>query len=83
MNDYPIGMHLNKQNVISNKAIYIGQCVLDKSENLMNDWYYNEMLAFGSLNLLFTGTDNLCYQIKNLDPFKLLYNTKQLLLKLE
>ena len=56
-----------------NKPIFIGQCVLDQSKYLMNDFHYNKMLPYftkDNLDLLFTDTDSLCYHIKNKDPFE-------------
>jgi len=58
----------DKQCVKLNKPIFIGQCVLDQSKYLMNDFHYNKMLPYfgrDNLDLLFTDTDSLCYYIKN------------------
>ena len=74
-------MHLARQCVKLNKPIFIGQCVLDQSKYLMNDFHYNEMLPYfgrDNLDLLFTDTDSLCYHIKNKDPFEFMFNNKNL-----
>ena len=64
-----------------NKPIFIGQCILDESKNLMNDFHYNKMLPYftkDNLDLLFTDTDSLCYHIKNKDLFEYMLNNKDL-----
>ena len=71
-------MHLAKQCVKLNKPIFIGQCVLDQSKYLMNDFHYNKMLPYftkDNLDLLFTDTDSLCYHIKNKHPFEFMLNS--------
>ena len=74
-------MHLAKQCVKLNKPIFIGQCVLDQSKFLMNDFHFHKMLPYftkDNLDLLFTDTDSLCYHIKNKDPFEYMQNNKEL-----
>ena len=71
-NDDLVGMHLCKQQVKLNKPIFIGQNVLDQSKYLMYDFHYNTMLKNfdrENIDLLFTDTDSLCYNIKKQDPF--------------
>ena len=41
-----VGVHLCKQQVKLNKPIFIGQCVLDQSKYLMNDFHYKKMLPY-------------------------------------
>ena len=80
-NESLIGMHLAKQCVKLNKPIFIGQCVLDQSKYLMNDFHYNEMLPYfgrDNLDLLFTDTDSLCYHILKKDPFEFMFDNKNL-----
>ena len=80
-NENLVGVHLAKQCVKLNKPIFIGQCVLDQSKYLMNDFHYNKMLPYftkDNLDLLFTDTDSLCYHIKNKDPFEYMLNNKDL-----
>ena len=70
-----VGMHLAKQYVKLNKPIFIGQCVLDQSKYLMNDFHYNKMLPYftkDNLDLLFTDTDSIYYHIWKI---KILSNT--------
>jgi hypothetical protein len=78
-NEDLVGVHLLKKEVQLNKPIFIGQCVLDNSKHLMQDFHFNFMIKqFGrkNLDLLFTDTDSLCYHIKNKDPFELIKNNK-------
>ena len=80
-NEDLVSIHLCKQQVKLNKPIFIGQCVLDQSKYLMNDFQYNTMLTYftkDNLDLLFTDTDSLCYPIKNFDPFEFMLNSKEL-----
>ena len=41
-NDNLVGVHICKEQVKLNKPIFIGQCVLDQSKYLMNDFHYNK-----------------------------------------
>jgi len=41
-NENLVGVHLAKQCVKLNKPIFIGQCVLDQSKYLMNDFHYKK-----------------------------------------
>lgn len=54
-----------------NKPVYIGQTILDLSKLVMYDFHYNFMRKmYGeNINLLFTDTDSLMYEIEtsNLD----------------
>ena len=62
-----------------NKPIFLGQCILDQSKYLMNDFHYNKMLPYftkDNLDLLFTDTDILCYHVKNKHPFEYMLKYK-------
>jgi hypothetical protein len=70
-----IGLHLSKCSVTLNKPIYIGQCILDDSKQLMFDFHYNFMhkhVRFNNFNLLFTDTDSLCYHIRNINFYDIM-----------
>ena len=76
-----VGVHLCKKELILNKPIFIGQTVLDQSKYLMYDFHYNHMLKHfkrKNIDLLFTDTDSLCYNIRNQDPFEYMNNNKNL-----
>ena len=50
-----------QRNVLLNKPIYIGFCVLELSKYFMYDFYYNVLeQVFQNVRLLFTDTDSLC-----------------------
>jgi len=75
-----VGVHLLKKEVVLNKPIFIGQCVLDESKVVMYDFHYNFMLEKferENIDLLFTDTDSLCYHIKNQDPYEIIGNDKE------
>jgi len=76
-----IGVHCNKNKVVLNKPIYLGQNILDDSKVLMADFHYNFMLkniSRDNIDLLFTDTDSLMYQIRNFDVFDLINKNKDL-----
>jgi hypothetical protein len=76
-----IGLHIQKQKVILNKPIYLGQNILDDSKLLMADFHYNFMkkkIEHDNLKLLFTDTDSLCYHVKKQNIFEIIGNTKNL-----
>lgn len=62
-----IAIEKAKTQVIMNKPIYCGQCILDISKTFMYDYHYNTMMKmYGheKCQLLFTDTDSLCYHIE-------------------
>jgi hypothetical protein len=77
--EHLVGLHIQKQKVILNKPIYLGQNILDDSKELMSNFHYNFMakkVEPQNLKLLFTDTDSLCYHIKNQDIFEIMKNNK-------
>jgi hypothetical protein len=80
-NESLVGVHLLKTEVKLNKPIFIGQCVLDESKFIMQDFHYNFMhkkFKPENVELLFTDTDSLCYHIKNEDPYKVIAENKDM-----
>lgn len=78
-NESCVGVHLLKKEVVMDKPIFIGQCVLDDSKYLMNDFHYNFMLKKfkrKNIDLLFTDTDSLCYEIRKHNPYEVIKANK-------
>ena len=74
-----VGVHKAKYSVKLNKPIYMGQNILDDSKVLMNDFHYNFMMKKikpENLDLLFTDTDSLAYEIRNQDIYKIMKDNK-------
>lgn len=76
-----VGVHIHKQQIKLNKPIFLGQNILDDSKHLMFNFHYNFMfknIKRENINLLFTDTDSLCYNIRNQDIFEIMKNNKSL-----
>jgi hypothetical protein len=76
-NEDLVGIHQNKRSVKLNKPVFMGQCILDDSKVVMYDFHYNFMLKHierNNLNLIFTDTDSLCYEIKHTDIYEVMKN---------
>jgi hypothetical protein len=63
---------MNKTQIVYNKPIYLGKCIIDISKILMYEFHYKYMKPkYGdNLELLFTDTDSLCYETKTEDFYK-------------
>ena len=75
-----VGLHIQKTQVILNKPIYLGQCILDDSKVLMSDFHYNTVIKNAgreNVNLCFTDTDSFCYEFKRFDIFNFMKNNKE------
>ena len=76
-----LGVHLLKKETLLNKPIFLGQCILDQSKHLMYNFHYNFMLKQfkrEDIDLLFTDTDSLCYNIRNKNPYDVFLQHKDL-----
>ena len=76
-----VGVHIQKQKILLNKPIYLGQVILDDAKRTMYSFHYNFMLKKikrENIDLLFTDTDSLCYHIKKQDIFKIIGENKNL-----
>lgn len=64
-NEDLVGVENKKTNLLLNKPVYVGSAILELSKIVMYDFHYNVMRPkFGdNLNLLFTDTDSLMYEI--------------------
>ena len=67
-----VAVHMEKSTVKLHKPIYLGMSILDLSKALMYKFHYDYMKPkYGNkLELLFTDTDNLCYEIETDDFHK-------------
>ncbi|XP_065660200.1 uncharacterized protein LOC136084050 [Hydra vulgaris] len=64
-----IAIHMERTELIYNKPIYLGMCILDLSKTLMYEFHYDYIKnKYGNkAKLLFTDTDSLAYEIKTKD----------------
>lgn len=64
-NEDLVGVQNKTINLVLNKPVYVGATILELSKILMYDFHYNVMKPkYGdNLNLLFTDTDSLMYEI--------------------
>ena len=67
-----VAIHMNRIKLYFNKPIYIGMSILDISKTLIYNFHYKYMIPKFKQNqqLLFTDTESLCYEIKNVDFYK-------------
>ena len=61
-----------------NKPIYVGFSILDLSRLLVDEFHYKYIKTKFDINLLFTDTDSLVYEIKTKDVYEDLYKDKNL-----
>ena len=64
-----IAVHMKKTSLMFDKPVYLGLCILDLSKTVMYDFHYNYIKPkYGSkVNLLYTDTDSLMYEIETED----------------
>ena len=67
-----VSVHMKKTNLLMNKPVYLGMCILDLSKTIMYDFHYNYIKPkYGNkAKLLFTDTDSLMYEIETEDFYK-------------
>ena len=67
-----ISVHMKKTNLLMNKPVYLGMCILDLSKTVMYEFHYNYIKEkYGDkAKLLFTDTDSLMYEIETEDFYK-------------
>ena len=61
-----------------NKPVYVGFTILEISKCEMYNFHYNYMIRKFNTRLLFTGTYSLCYELYEKNPYKKMYNYKEL-----
>ena len=71
-------IHEKKISLSLNKPIYVGFIVLEVSKWEMYNFHYNFMIRRFNTKLLFTDTDNLCYEIYGKKTHKKMYKYKEL-----
>ena len=66
-----VAVQMAKTQVVYNRPMIVGFCILELSKVLMYDFHYNTMTKkYGDdIKLLFTDTDSLCYHITTEDIF--------------
>ena len=71
-------IHEKKISLTLNKPIYVGFTVLEISKWEMYNFHYNFMIKKFNTKLLFTDTDNLCYELHEQNLNKKTYKHKEL-----
>lgn len=70
-NENLIAIEMKKTNVLLNKPIYLGFCILDLSKTLLYDFHYDyvkhEISKFFQAKLMYCDTDSLIYEFTKLD----------------
>jgi hypothetical protein len=80
-NDNLVGLHIHKNEVKLCKPIYLGQNILDDSKFTMYNFHYNFMMKKierENVDLLFTDTDSLCYNVRKQDIFEIIKKNSEL-----
>ena len=69
-----VAIHMKKTELVFNKPVYLGMCILDLSKTLMYDFHYNYIKwKYGDKAiLLLTDTDSTMYVIQTEDFYKVL-----------
>ena len=67
-----IAIHMKKTSLTFDKPVYLGLCILDLSKTVMYDFHYNYIKPKyeSKVNLLYTDTDSLIYEIETDDFYK-------------
>ena len=74
-----VAIHCVKAVLTLNKLIYVGFSILELPKSLIYQFQYDYVLkTFNSVNLLFTDTDSLVYEIKDSNIFDQCYKDKHL-----
>ena len=72
-------VHCKKKVLTLNKPIYVGFCILEGSKLLMYQFHYDYVLkTFNNVNLLFTATDSLVYEIRDDNVYEQCFKDKLL-----
>ena len=71
-------IHKKKISLTLNKPVYVGFTVLELSKWEIYNFHYNFMIKKFNTKLLFTDTDNLCYELHEQNLNKKTYKHKEL-----
>ena len=71
-------IHEKKISLTLNKPIYVGFTVLQTSKWKIYNFHYNFMIRKFNTRLLFADTDSLCYELHEKNPYKKMYEYKEL-----
>ena len=79
-NENLMAVHKVKETLTLNRPAYVGMCILDLSEMLMYDFYYNYIKKTynNRARLLFTDTGSLTYKIEAEDVYKDFWKDKDM-----
>ena len=79
-NEDLVAIKQKKKEIMLNKPIYVGMCILDLSKLHMYRFHYDVIKAqYGDkAKLLFTDTDSLCYHVKSQNFFQDMKESKDL-----
>ncbi|XP_061191773.1 uncharacterized protein LOC133200019 [Saccostrea echinata] len=80
-NEDLVAVNLRKNNIVLNRPIYAGFCILDLAKLLMFEFHYDFVKStYGEkASLLFTDTDSLCYEIQTEDFYQDIFTNKTFL----
>ncbi|XP_022179328.1 uncharacterized protein LOC111039957 [Myzus persicae] len=80
-----VAIHLNDDLLKFDKPIYVGFSILDISKTLIYDFHYESMVkTYGdNIQLMYTDTDSLIYNIKSEDYYNDLLNNPDLLQRMD
>ena len=67
LNKNLVAIHRVKPVLTLNKPIYVGFCVLELSKLFIYDFHYNYFKVSYDVELLFTDTESLLYEVKGVD----------------
>ena len=73
INENLVAVCMNKTNIVLDRPLYVGMCVLDISKTHMYDFHYNKMVNFYGRNrigITYMDTDGILYWIKTLDLYE-------------
>ena len=79
-NENLMAVHKIKETLTLNRPAYVGMCILDFSETLLYDFYYNYIKKKYNdrAKLRFTDTDSLTYEIETVEAYKDFWTDKDM-----